>query len=115
MAKSHLEETALEMMEKRFLISIPTREYPFHQYRFDFAWPGIKVAVEVDGGTRAKHGGHAVGEQYRRDCIKRNKAQVEGWVVLQADCKMVYEVQFYLELKKVICKRAYQRSKGMKF
>jgi hypothetical protein len=34
-------------------IQVPTREYVFappRKWRFDFAWPDIKLAVEINGG-----------------------------------------------------------------
>ncbi len=46
-------EDLLERHIKRTGLPKPAREYRFHRerrWRFDFAWPDYKVAVEVEGG-----------------------------------------------------------------
>ena len=48
-------------------------------WRFDVAWPELKVAVEIDGGQFAPGGGrHAKPSDY----VKRNAATLYGWRVL---------------------------------
>ena len=62
----------------------PTREYRFHprrRWRFDFAWPRHKIAVEVDGGIYTR-GRHVRGSGFERDAEKRNAAVMAGWRVL---------------------------------
>jgi very-short-patch-repair endonuclease len=62
----------------------PAREYRFHpkrRWRFDFAWPIYKVAVEVDGGIYNR-GRHVRGVGFERDAEKRNAAVLGGWRVL---------------------------------
>ena len=62
----------------------PAREYRFHhrrRWRFDFAWPRYKVAVEVDGGIYNR-GRHVRGSGFERDAEKRNAAVMAGWRVL---------------------------------
>ena len=51
---------------------------PARRFRFDFAWPDVKVAVELEGGTWAR-GRHVRGEGYARDCEKYNRATEMGW------------------------------------
>ena len=63
----------------------PVREYRFHpmrQWRFDFAWPEHRVAVEIDGGMFV-HGRHQRGPQFAKDCEKLNQATLLGWRVLR--------------------------------
>lgn len=63
----------------------PEREYKFSafgKWRFDFAWPELMLAVEVDGGTWAG-GRHSRGKGYERDCRKMNIGQLEGWMILR--------------------------------
>lgn len=60
-------------------------EYVFHptrKWRFDFCWPGRRVAVEKDGGvwTRGKHGR---GSGIVKDHEKQNAAAVLGWRILR--------------------------------
>ena len=62
----------------------PAREFKFHprrRWRFDFAWPIYKVAVEVDGGIYSR-GRHVRGSGFERDAEKRNAAVMAGWRVL---------------------------------
>ncbi len=55
---------------------------PDRQWRFDFAWPEQKVAVEIDGGIFV-HGGHNRGMQITADHEKANYATMRGWRVLR--------------------------------
>lgn len=57
-----------------------TREYRFHpdrRWRFDFAFPSQRLAIEVDG-----RGQHQTVAGVRNDCEKRNEAVRRGWRVL---------------------------------
>lgn len=60
-------------------------EYHFHpsrDWRFDFAIPARRVAIEVEGG--AFNGGrHIRPEGYLRDMEKYNEAAVSGWCVIR--------------------------------
>ena len=63
----------------------PQREYRFappRRWRFDFAWPDQKVAVEVEGGTFTG-GRHTRGAAFEKDCEKYNEATIGGWQVLR--------------------------------
>lgn len=56
------------------------RELAFHperKWRFDFAWPDAKLALEVDGFGR-----HQTFAGYREDTHKGNAALLLGWRVL---------------------------------
>lgn len=60
-------------------------EYRFdadRKWRFDFAWPSIRLAVEVEGGTHSG-GRHTRGAGYVADCDKYNAATISGWRVLR--------------------------------
>lgn len=58
-------------------------------YRFDFASPSRKLAVEVDGGTR-NGGRHNRHEGYEEDCRKLNLATLAGWRILRFTSQQVY-------------------------
>ena len=58
------------------------------RWRFDFAWPAIRLAVEVDGGTWAS-GRHTRGAGYEADCEKLNEAVLRDWRVLRVTTKQV--------------------------
>lgn len=76
---------ALETRCKLEALPIPVREYQFsttRRWRFDYAWPHYRVALEVEGGMFA--GGHHVRPKgIRRDIEKYNAAAVTGWLVLR--------------------------------
>lgn len=70
----------------------PLREYKFvddRRWRFDFAWPDKKLAVEVEGGTSFGRSRHSRGDGFERDAAKYNRASREGWVVLRYTTRMV--------------------------
>ncbi|ANN74594.1 hypothetical protein BAU08_05755 [Bordetella bronchialis] len=58
-----------------------TREYRFappRLWRFDFAWPELKLAVEIEGGVWTQ-GGHTRGAGYVKNLEKYNAAAALGW------------------------------------
>ncbi|MGL6025674.1 MAG: hypothetical protein ACRC0U_00910 [Vibrio sp.] len=66
-------------------LSMPVPEYRFHatrKWRFDFAYPEQKVAIEVEGGTWS-NGRHSRGKGYEADCEKYNEAALGGWTLLR--------------------------------
>lgn len=69
----------------------PEHEHRFHperRWRFDFAWPESKVAVECEGGTWIR-GRHSRGQGYRNDCEKYNAATSLGWRVFRCTSGML--------------------------
>lgn len=63
----------------------PTKQYKFHPGRkwlFDYAWPSLKVAVEIHGGAWVR-GKHNRAKGMALDHEKSNEAQRLGWIVLQ--------------------------------
>lgn len=69
----------------------PTREHQFcdRKWRFDFAWPDKKLAVEVEGGTSFGRSRHSKGDGFEKDAAKYNRAARDGWVVLRYSTRMV--------------------------
>jgi very-short-patch-repair endonuclease len=100
---SYLEEQFERSIQRNGLPE-PVREYSFQCWRFDFAWPKLLVAVEVDGGT-FNGGNHVRGLGYQRDCMKHNAAQLQGWAVLRADREMVGSNEFADIVKKMLLVR----------
>lgn len=86
--KSHLAMT----IELRLLAVFgrkPEGEYRFHperRWRFDFAYPDLKIAVEAEGGVFG-HGRHTRGMGYVKDCEKYNQAVLLGWRVFRYTIK----------------------------
>lgn len=70
---------------------MPQREYRFHpsrRWRFDFAFPVHKVAVEVEGGIWT-NGRHVRPAGFEDDCEKYNAAASLGWTVYRVTPSMV--------------------------
>ncbi|MBY0490611.1 MAG: hypothetical protein K2R93_12285 [Gemmatimonadaceae bacterium] len=55
---------------------------PPRRWRFDYAWPRCKVALEVDGAS-GSYGRHSRPGGMRADHEKLNTAAVLGWCVLR--------------------------------
>lgn len=67
------------------------REFKFHPtrgWRFDFAWPGPRLALEVEGVGR-----HQTNDGFRKDSEKYNTANLYGWTVFRVPaCDMHSEL-----------------------
>ena len=85
----------------------PETEYVFHptrKWRFDFAWPSIKLAVEYEGGKPGFHNSHGKWYGQRRDLEKYNEAIVEGWVVFRYG--MHQAGMAYMQIREYLNRRA---------
>lgn len=85
---SKLESDFLEAWHAYPGLQEPEREHRFHptrRWRFDFAFPAFKVAVEMEGGGGRHHSfaGH------HGDCDKYNAATNLGWRILRFTAKHV--------------------------
>lgn len=61
------------------------REHRFHpkrRWKFDFAWPAQRVALETEGGVWTG-GRHTTGTGFIADAEKYNTATVLGWRVFR--------------------------------
>ena len=61
------------------------REYRFappRRWRFDFAWPEIRLALEIEGGTWVR-GRHNRPGGYAKDLEKYNTATLMEWRLLR--------------------------------
>lgn len=84
MKESELERTLRQQLR---LLHVPTPQQEFvfappRRWRFDFAWPKLKLAVEVEGGewTRGRHFRSA---GFKADAEKYFAADLRGWRVLR--------------------------------
>jgi hypothetical protein len=63
----------------------PIAEYRFcppRRFRIDFAWPDIKLAVEIEGGLYIG-GRHTSVTGFKKDLEKYNLLTDHGWVLLR--------------------------------
>jgi hypothetical protein len=58
------------------------RFHPTRRWRFDYAWPALRVALEIDGGSGG-YGRHSRPGGMRADHEKLNTAAAMGWRVLR--------------------------------
>ena len=59
----------------------PFREFRVvasRKWRFDLAWPTLRIACEIDG-SEWTHGRHGRGNGMQSDCEKLNAALLAGW------------------------------------
>lgn len=86
--KSYAEQAFLDHWLEAFPDSVPEQEHRFHpvrRWRFDFAWPELKLALEIDGARwGGGQGGHQLVSQMDKDHEKLNTAASMGWLVLHA-------------------------------
>ncbi len=85
----------------------PKQEYKFlpgRRFRFDFAWPDLMIAAEVEGGTWAG-GRHVRGDGYERDCQKYNLATFAGWRVYRFTTGMVNSGEAIATLQEALAQK----------
>lgn len=90
MSESHLERLMAFHIRAAGLPE-PEREYRFLEgrtFRFDFAWPEQRLALEVEGGIWL-NGRHTRGAGFQTDCWKYNEAAAGGWRVLRVTEELI--------------------------
>lgn len=96
---SKAEETLSQHIQL-FGLPEPVREHRFHptrRWRFDFAWPDLKLACEVEGVTRygknkngsMKLGRHQSAKGIEGDLEKYQEAMLLGWDVYRCSQSMI--------------------------
>ena len=77
----------LKLLQQRFPGKEIVKEHRFHpvrRWRFDYAIPSLKIAIEIDGAVWAAGGGrHNRAAGYIADMEKLNTAASMGWLVLR--------------------------------
>lgn len=78
------------------------REHRFHptrKWRFDFAFPSVKLAIEIDG-----RGKHQTISGVRADCEKANEAIRLGWRVMRFPATdKLHAHDWVRQVKEVLC------------
>lgn len=85
--------TLLEYQCLAAKLPAPVAEHRFsppRRWRFDYAWPEQKVALEQEGGVWTR-GRHTRGKGYLADMDKYNSAAILGWIVIRATPSQVQD------------------------
>lgn len=80
------------------------REHRFHpvrKWRFDYALPELKVAIEVEGAVWTK-GRHTRGAGFIKDMEKYNTAATMGWTVIRITPQQKFKAETLQMIKQVI-------------
>ena len=64
------------------------QEHGLKDWRFDFAWPDLMFAVEVEGGAHV-NGRHNRGKGFEEDLTKYHHAMRLGWTVYRCGAHLV--------------------------
>ncbi len=82
---------------KAYGLPDPTLEFQFHpkrRWRFDFAWPQWKVALEQEGGIWSK-GRHVRAKGYLDDMEKYSISAIMGWCVIRTSPQQIMSKGIY--------------------
>jgi len=82
----------------------PVREYKFdakRKWRFDFAWPSLMFAVEVEGLTH-DGGRHQRIAGFEADLEKYQAAMLQGWTVYRVSPKQIGSLQALETIKTML-------------
>ena len=93
-----------EAMCKAFDIETPEKEYRFHpkrRWRFDYAFPNHKIAVEIEGGVWID-GRHNRASGFIKDMEKYNAAAVLGWRIYRILPDGIKKQKTYKDLRQLI-------------
>jgi len=106
-AKASEGEETLAAHIRLYGLPDPERQYRFHperRWRFDFAWPDHRLAIEVDGVLWGEQGGHQRPDDYADDCEKLNEAVLLGWRVLRFTPAQVHSGDAVLTVQRALWK-----------
>ena len=88
-----------------------SQEHQFHKsrrWRFDVAWPELKVTFEYEGifSLRSRH---TTATGLSNDCEKYNQAQIAGWIVIRATAITLRTGKAHRDLEQAIKARMTQQ------
>lgn len=98
-------------------VPLPTTEFrfdPTRRWRFDFAWPVLRVACEVEGGTFVA-GRHSRGKGFEADAEKYSEAAIAGWLVVRVTTGMVEDGRALRLVERAIAARLTDSSDATTF
>ena len=93
---SYPEKWFMKVIENELPIKEYKREFPFYKYALDFAWPELKICIEIDGEQHERFD-----EYKKRDLEKDELLKKDGWTELRIPWKDCYKnPKYYIELAK---------------
>src|SRR5216684_2330146 len=101
------QQVSLEVLARfcgLYTLPVPVEEFRFHperRWRFDFAYPDVKIGIEIEGGVWSG-GRHTRGKGFILDCEKYNEAQILGWKVLRFTPSQVLSGIAFATIKRAI-------------
>lgn len=86
---------------QRNLIGLPSYEievrfHPKRRWRLDYAWPELKIGLEVHGGHHS-NGRHTRGVGFANDREKMNEAQLLGWIIIEVTSDNIPDMRMWIE------------------
>lgn len=85
----------------------PTPEWRFapdRKWRFDWAWPALGVALEIEGGVWTR-GRHSRGRGMIDDMEKYNAAALRGWAVYRVTPDQLYSPETLALLRAALSRK----------
>lgn len=96
--KKPKDDSALQEFLREMTVFEMVPEYRFHdrrRWRFDYAFPGLRVALEKEGGVfMGSMGRHTSGKGFTDDCEKYSVAASMGWLVIRATTTQIRKQLF---------------------
>lgn len=82
------------------------RFHPKRRWKFDYAIPNYKIAIEVEGGIW-KYGRHNRASGFLLDIEKYNEASVAGWILIRTTPENLCTAQTLSYISKAIDTRKF--------
>ncbi len=98
-----ISKNTAEPFELEFAFAAPERKW-----RADIAFPRVRVAIEIDGGTWTL-GRHNRPGSVLKDMEKGNGYAARGWVVFHTPWEWIEDGEKVIELKEAVCKAIERR------
>ena len=98
-------------------VPMPELEYRFHptrKWRFDFAWPDHKFAVEVEGLLYGEGGRHQRSAGFEGDLEKYHNAMDLGWTVYRCSSALIQSGKAVALIEKLLKEKEKARHKNHK-
>ena len=97
------EKTELDQFLRQRAWETEHRFHPTRRWRFDYAAPAIKVAVEYDGLYGG--GAHTSVKMVAKDSEKLNQAAILGWLVIRVNAASLRDGSGYLDIERAVAIR----------